>query len=150
MKHEGLHDIDRFFTRRMFARQYLPALISAVVLSFGDVADSLVLGNSIGYIGLAALALTMPVCQVFNVIMNALGIGGSVRYATYMAEGRQDKALSGFCGVVCVTALSGILIGVLGNLFLTPVLSLLGTVPAGVSADPAVRRPAAVPGLRAV
>ena len=130
MKHEGLHDIDRFFTRRMFARQYLPALISAVVLSFGDVADSLVLGNSIGYIGLAALALTMPVCQVFNVIMNALGIGGSVRYATYMAEGRQDKALSGFCGVVCVTALSGILIGVLGNLFLTPVLSLLGTVPA--------------------
>ena len=61
MKNENTRDIDRYFTRRMFSRQFLPALISAVALSFGDVADSFVLGNSIGSVGLAALALVMPV-----------------------------------------------------------------------------------------
>ena len=113
----------------MFRRQYFPALISAVVLSFGDVADSLVLGNRIGYIGLAALALTMPIAQVFNVIMNALGIGGSVRFSSRMAQGRREGALAGFQGTVLAAVIAGVVIGVLGNLLLTPLLRLLGTVP---------------------
>ena len=126
MKNENTRDIDRYFTRRMFSRQFLPALISAVALSFGDVADSFVLGNSIGSVGLAALALVMPVAEVFNVIMIALGTGGSVRYASRMAQGRRKEALSGFHGVVCVAAISGILIAAAGNLFLPQLLSLLG------------------------
>ena len=100
-QNDNLHRIDWFFTQRMFNRQYVPSLITAVVLSFGDIADSLVLGNRIGYIGLAALALTMPVSQVFNIIMNALGIGGCVRYANRMARGRKDQAVAGFQGVGC-------------------------------------------------
>ena len=126
MKNENTRDIDRYFTRRMFSRQFLPALISAVALSCGDVADSFVLGNSIGSVGLAALALVMPVAEVFNVIMIALGTGGSVRYASRMAQGRRKEALSGFHGVVCVAAISGILIAAAGNLFLPQLLSLLG------------------------
>ncbi len=127
--HKSRKDIDRYFTGRMFRRQYVPALISALVLSFGDVADSLVLGNRIGYIGLAALALTMPVSQVFNVIMNALGIGGSVRFASRMAQGRREEALAGFQGVVCAAAVSGAVIAVGGNLLLGLILRLLGTAP---------------------
>ncbi len=42
--------IDRFFSGRMFRRQFFPALVSAIVLSLGDVADGLVLGNRVGYI----------------------------------------------------------------------------------------------------
>ncbi len=113
----------------MFSRQYMPALISAVVLSFGDVVDSLVLGNRLGYIGLAALALTMPVSQVFNVIMNALGMGGSVRFSSRMAQGKREEALAGFQGVFCAAALVGAVIAVLGNLLMKPLLQLLGTVP---------------------
>ncbi len=111
----------------MFARQYLPALISAVVLSLGDVVDSLVLGNRLGYIGLAALALTMPVAQIFNIIMNAMGIGGSVRFSSKMAQGKREEAVRGFQGVFCTALISGIAIGLLGNIFLTPLLGLLGT-----------------------
>ena len=129
MRNKKRMDIDRYFTGKMFRRQYVPALISALVLSFGDVADSLVLGNRIGYIGLAALALTMPVSQIFNVIMNALGIGGSVRFASRMAQGKRGEALAGFQGVVCAAVLSGALIAVVGNLLLTPLLHLLGTAP---------------------
>lgn len=122
-------EIDRYFTGSMFRRQYVPALIAAIVLSFGDVADSLVLGNRLGYIGLAALALTVPVSQVFNVIMNALGIGGSVRFTVLMAQGKRGEALAGFQGVVCAAVLAGGIIAVAGHLLMTPLLRLLGAGP---------------------
>lgn len=111
----------------MFSRQYVPALVSALVLSFGDIADSLVLGNRIGYIGLAALALIMPVSQVFNIIMNALGIGGSVRFAHYMARGKREEAAAGFQSVLFFTVAAGVLLAVFGNLLIVPVLRILGT-----------------------
>lgn len=113
----------------MFRRQFFPALVSAVVLSFGDAADALVLGNRIGYIGLAAIGLTMPVAQIFNVIMNAFGIGGSVSFAQKMAQGKREEALAAFQGVFCATALAGAAIAVFGNLLMTPLLRLLGASP---------------------
>ena len=97
-----------------------------VVLSFGDIADSLVLGHRIGYVGLAALALTMPVAQVFNAIMNALGIGGSIRFASRMARGQREEAAAGFQGVVCAAGAAGLGIALAGNLLLAPLLDLLG------------------------
>ncbi len=121
--------IDRYFTGRMFTRQFFPALISAIVLSFGDVADGLVLGNSVGYVGLAAIALTMPVAQIFNVIMNGLGIGGSVRFSHQMAQGKTDEALQDFQGILLVTLIAGMVTALLGNLFMTPLLRLLGASP---------------------
>lgn len=119
--------IDRYFTSQMFRRQLFPALVSAVVLSLGDTADALVLGNRVGYIGLAAIGLTMPVSQIFNVIMNAFGIGGSVSFAQKMAQGKRKEALEAFQGVFCTTALIGVAIAVVGNLLMTPLLRLLGT-----------------------
>ena len=128
-KKEKQIDIDRYFTRQMFGRQYFPALISAVVLSFGDIADGLVLGNRIGYVGLAALALTMPVAQIFNVIMNALGIGGSVRFASKMAQGEQEEAVTGFQSTVSAALAAGLVIAVAGNLLLNPMVRFLGAEP---------------------
>ncbi len=122
--------LDRYFTGRMFRRQYYPALIAAVVLSFGDVADGLVLGNRVGYIGLAAIALSMPVCQIFNVIMHGLGMGGSVQFSRQMAQAKREEAVAGFQGIVCIAALTGVAIALLGNLLIGSLLSLLGTVPA--------------------
>ena len=121
--------IDRFFSGRMFRRQFFPALVSAIVLSLGDVADGLVLGNRVGYIGLAAIALSMPVVQVFNAIMNGLGIGGSVRFSQQMAQGKREEALADFQGTFCVSLIAGAVFAVLGNLLLRPLLGLLGTVP---------------------
>ena len=121
-------NLDKYFTGKMFRRQYFPALISAIVLSFGDVADGLVLGNSVGYIGLAAIALTMPVCQIFNVIMNGLGIGGCVRFSQKMASGHSDTALAEFQGVITVTAVLGVIIALLGNLLVKPLLYALGAM----------------------
>lgn len=121
--------IDRYFVQKMFRRQYVPALAAALTLSFGDVADALVLGNRMGLTGLAAIALVMPVGMVFNILMNGLGIGGSVFFSRKMAQGREEEALDGFQGVVVAAFGLGLAIAVLGNVLYAPLLRILGASP---------------------
>ena len=116
-----------YFTRRMFRRQYLPALISAITLSASDMADSVVVGNSnLGLLGLAAMSFALPIFMVYNVIMHSFGLGGSIRYAGQMARGEEEEASAGFRGVVYTLVLTGVGIALLGNMLLTPLQWLLG------------------------
>ncbi len=119
-----------YFSRKMFYRQFFPAILSSVGLAAGDMMDAVVVGQSMGVTGLAAISLTLPVFMVINVIMHGFGIGGSVRFATQLAQGKPEEALGGFQGVLGVTLLIGAALAVLGNLFLTPLLGLLGTTAA--------------------
>ena len=121
---------DCFFTRKMFHRQYLPALLSALTLTASDVADAVVVGNSIGLVGLAAMAFALPVFMVYNVIMHSFGLGGSIRYAGQMARAEEDKARAGFQGVMTTVVLIGLGIAALGNVLLRPLAVLLGADPA--------------------
>ena len=121
---------DYFFTRKMFQRQYLPALLSALTLTASDVADAIVVGNSIGVVGLAAMAFALPVFMVYNVIMHSFGLGGSIRYAGQMARAEEDRAAAGFQGVMATVVLIGLGIAALGNVLLQPLTALLGADPA--------------------
>ena len=115
-----------FFTRRMFRRQYIPALASALTLAVGDMADAIVVGNRMGSVGLAAMAFALPVFMIYNVIMHSLGLGGSIRYADAMAKGQEEKAQAGYQGIIGTLILAGAAIIAAGNLAIRPFLGLLG------------------------
>ncbi len=92
-----MRSMDRdYFTGRMFRRQFSPALISALGLAMGDMADAVVVGQRMGVVGLAAISLSLPVFMVINVIMHGLGLGGSIRYSTQLAGGGWKEANRGF------------------------------------------------------
>lgn len=118
-----------YFTVRMFIRQLIPIMISAVALAFGDMADAIVVGNRMGVTGLAAISISLPVFMVINIIMHGLGSGGSIRYAKLQAKGEKEKAAAGFQGVILTAVFFGIALAVLGNLFLAPILEMLGAAP---------------------
>ena len=116
------------FGRNMFVRQLMPALISCLTLSLADMADSIVLGRRMGATALAAVSIVIPIYMVFNVIMHALGLGGSIRYSRLMAEHKKDEARSGYKGVIITAIIIGVIIGIIGNLFCETILMGLGTV----------------------
>lgn len=118
-----------YFTLKMFLRQLAPSLLAAITLAFADMADALVVGQRMGATGLAAVGLCIPFFMVINVIMHGFGIGGSVRYATLLAEGDNDTARSSFQGVLTAALLSGVVLGLLCFWGLEPLLGLLGTTP---------------------
>lgn len=119
-----------YFSSKMFLRQFYPALISAVGLALGDMADAIVVGNRMGVTGLAAISLTLPVFMVINLIMHGFGAGGAVRFSKQLAQGEEKAALAGFQGVMATAFFIGVGLSILGNLFMNELLAVLGADPA--------------------
>ncbi|WP_312071325.1 MATE family efflux transporter [Anaerotignum propionicum] len=124
------HEVRDYFTSKMFRRQFAPALISAVGLAVGDMADAIVVGQRMGVTGLAAISLALPVFMVINVLMHGFGIGGSIRFSTLLANGKKEEGVRGFQGLLGVAVCISILLSAIGILFLPQLLAVLGTTAA--------------------
>lgn len=111
----------------MFFRQLAPSLLAAITLAFADMADALVVGQKMGATGLAAIGLCLPIFMLINVIMHGFGIGGSVRYATLLAKGEEEKASSSFRGLISLAMLVGIAFAILSYVGMELLLEGLGT-----------------------
>ena len=118
------------FTVRIFRRMWGPAIISSAGWALSDIADAVVVGQRMGAVGLAAIALILPVYMINCMFAHGLGLGGSVRYSRLLGEGKPGEAVESFNQVVSGALALSILTGILGNVFMTPLLAVLGTVPA--------------------
>ncbi len=118
------------FTQAIFMRLWFPELISAFGLAFADMADALVLGQKMGSTGLAAISICLPIFMVINLIMHGLGLGGSTFFARYLGEGNEERAKKTFSNTIKPAIMLGVLLALLGNIFTSPILRVLGTVKA--------------------
>lgn len=122
------------FTPRMFRRLLIPSLFSSVGLAFADMADAVVVGHSMGAVGLAAISLCLPFYMILNVFMHGLGIGGSTRYARLLGEGKPREAVECFNRIMRAGVLLGLILAILVDLCGETILLIFGAV----SAQPAV------------
>ncbi|NCB33474.1 MAG: multidrug transporter [Erysipelotrichia bacterium] len=116
------------FTGKMFRRLWVPAVISAVGWAIGDAADSIVVGQKMGEVGLASIALILPIYMVSSMAAHAFGAGGSARYARLLGSSKVNQAVKCFNETLIGTLALSIALTVLGNIFIVPLLKLLGTV----------------------
>ena len=65
------------FTGRIFRRMWGPAIISSAGWALSDIADAVVVGQRMGAVGLAAIALILPVYMINCMFAHGLGLGGS-------------------------------------------------------------------------
>ena len=118
-----------YFIPKMFRRLLIPSVFSSLGFALADMADALVIGQKTGETGLAAISLCLPVFMLINMFMDALAIGGSVRYSQKLGEGEADGAVACFNRIWRMTLAVGLLIGISANIFAPQLLSLLGTKP---------------------
>ena len=90
-KEQILRDRGRYFVRGAFRRFYIPALLSSFWLAVAGVADSIFVGNGIGSAGLAAISLGQPIYLFYNILSYGFSIGGSIHYASALAEGHAEE-----------------------------------------------------------
>lgn len=117
------------FTRPMYRRLWIPAMLSSVGWALSDIADAVVVGQRLGTVGLAAISLILPVYMVNCMFAHGLGLGGSVRYSRLMGEGKVPEAKDNFAQILTLTLIFSIGTAVLGTVFINPLLRVLGTVP---------------------
>lgn len=117
------------FTSRMFRCLWIPAMCSSFGWALSDMADAVVVGQKLGTVGLAAIGLILPVYMINCMFAHGLGLGGAVRYSRLLGQGKTKEALNSFNGILWLSLIFSIITAILGNVFMEPLLGLLGTRP---------------------
>lgn len=114
------------FNYAKLLRFTLPSIIMMIFTSLYSIVDGFFVSNIVGKTPFAALNLIMPVIMILGSIGFMFGAGGSALISKTLGEGENDKAQSLFSLLVYCTVIGGIVIAILGFIFIRPIAALLG------------------------
>lgn len=114
---------------RVFA---LPAVISMLVNAVYNIVDQIFIGQGIGYLGNAATTVAFPIVSIVLAIATLIGAGGSAYAAIKLGEKREEEAQKTLGNVFMLSLFSGVVIAIIGLVFLDPILNLFGATPSNI------------------
>lgn len=116
---------DHFTYRKLF-RFCFPSIIMMVFTSIYGVVDGLFVSNIVGKTPFAAINLIMPFLMILGGFGFMIGTGGSALVAKTLGENRRADANRYFSMLIALTIICGILLSVIGIVFIRPISYLLG------------------------
>lgn len=105
----------------------LPTAVMMVVVSLYSIVDGIFIARYVGSNALASINIVSPFYSAILAIGVMLGTGGSAIIAKRMGEGKIEKARKNFSMIVLTGFISGVVISVIGLLFLDPLIYMLGS-----------------------
>ena len=116
---------DHFTYRRLF-RFTLPSIASMIFASVYGIVDGYFVSNYVGKIPFAGLNIIMPFIMMLGAVGNMIGLGGSALIGKTLGEGDREKANSLFSFFTYFMGAAGVLLAIIGNVFLPRIAVLLG------------------------
>lgn len=104
----------------------LPSIAMMIFTSIYSVVDGFFVSNFAGKTPFAAINLIMPVIMILGTVGFMFGTGGTALVSKTYGEGEKDKANQYFSLFVYTAFLVGLVLGILGIIFLRPLSALLG------------------------
>ncbi len=114
------------FNYKKLIRFTLPSTVMLVFTSIYGVVDGFFVSNFVGKTSFTAVNFIMPFLMILGSLGFMFGTGGSALIAKTLGEGKEEKANSIFSLIVYTSAISGLIITVLGIIFIRPIAELLG------------------------
>ena len=118
--------LSEHFDYNKLLRFVMPSVIMMIFTSIYGVVDGLFVSNFVGKVPFAAINLIMPFLMVLGALGFMIGTGGSAIVAKTLGEKKREKANEYFSMLIYVTIISGIVIAVIGVLFIEPISEFLG------------------------
>jgi len=115
-----------FFCRKMFHKVFWMSCLASLGLVAANIMDAVVVGRQMGASGLAAIGMVSPLYVLYNILGYGFSVGGSVTFSKLMGKGKNEEANSHFNQILLFSILVSAVIGMAGNIFLTPLIHLLG------------------------
>ena len=116
---------DHFSYQTLF-RFTLPSIAMMIFTSIYGVVDGFFVSNYAGKTPFAALNLIFPFIMILGTMGFMIGTGGSALVASQLGQGDEKQANRTFSMMVLFTVLTGVVLTVLGLVFVRPVAILLG------------------------
>lgn len=113
---------------KLFLRFSLPAILGMVVQSLYNIVDRIYIGNIPGYGGLAisGIGVVLPINFIIMGFAMLFGIGAGANISIKLGQGKKDDAEKLFGTGYYMLVVSGILISVIGLIFLKDIVNLYG------------------------
>lgn len=117
------------FTYQKLIRFTLPSIITLIFTSIYGVVDGFFVSNFVGKTPFAAVNFIIPFLMILGAIGFMFGTGGSALIGKTMGEGDTEKANRIFSLLIVVSLVLGILISILGSIWIRPIAAFLGAGP---------------------
>lgn len=106
----------------------LPAMIGMMVNAIYNVVDRMFIGNApqLGSLGLAGITVTFPVTLILMALSLMTSHGGGTRFSIALGQKRYDEARKYMGNALLLSIFFGLSFTILGNIFMDPILNLLG------------------------
>lgn len=114
------------FTYKKLLKFTIPSICMMIFTSVYGVVDGFFVSNFVGKTPFAAVNFIFPFLMMFGAVGFMFGTGGSALIAKTMGEGNKQKANKYFSLFIYVTLLIGVVISILGIIFIRPIASFLG------------------------
>lgn len=118
--------LSEHFTYKKLLRFVLPSIVMMIFTSIYGVVDGLFVSNYVGKTAFAAVNLVMPLLMLLSALGFMMGTGGSAIVAKTLGQGDKERANRYFSMMVYVTVVGGVVLTVLGLVFLRPIVTALG------------------------
>lgn len=111
---------------KLIGRFAIPCVISLIVNSLYNIVDQIFIGNGVGYLGNGATNVVFPITIITLAIALLIGDGGAAYLSLKLGEGDKEKAAHGVGNAITLSVVSGIVLFLIGIIFLKPLLYLFG------------------------
>ena len=111
----------------------LPSIISQVIASVYNIVDRVFLGQCVGPLAIAGLAITMPIMNIIHAFGSLVGVGSSARMSIVLGKKDVNWAENILGNSVLLTFIFGFFFVVGGYLFMDRILMLFGASPDTIS-----------------
>lgn len=110
----------------LLRRYALPSIVAQVSTSLYNIVDSIFIGQGVGPMAIAGLALTMPMMNLTAAFGAMVGAGSAALTSIRLGQGNKSAAEQILGNVVILNVIMGIILSVLGLYFLDELLYFFG------------------------
>ena len=114
---------------RLLASYALPAIVAMTASSIYNIVDGIFIGQGVGEHAIMGLALTAPLMSLTAAFGAMVGVGAATLMSIRLGQKDYNTAQKILGNVVVMNVTMGLLLGVILQIFLTPILKFFGASP---------------------
>ncbi|PKM83716.1 MAG: MATE family efflux transporter [Firmicutes bacterium HGW-Firmicutes-13] len=111
---------------RLLMKLSAPAMVGMLVQALYNIVDTIFVGRSIGYLGIAGLTIVFPIQILVMAFAQTVGIGGASIISRSLGAGKNDHADNTFGNIISLLMIISAVVMLLGGTFMIPILKIFG------------------------
>lgn len=118
--------LSEHFDYKKLIKFTIPTIIMMIFTSIYGVVDGLFISNIVGSDAFASVNLIMPFIMILGTLGFMIGTGGSAFVSKTLGEGDKERANKIFSMLIYFLLIAGLVLSILGFVFIEPIAKLLG------------------------